>query len=212
MQVVGFKQITTQGSEGRAIGDSFFSAPGGAERTKQQVAIYAPLPKAAKAEPAEKVEDDGKGRNRNRNRDKDPSPYGRSGRRTEVERLEREPPRQPDFYGSGSRPPLNPNFAPTGAPATPATPATPGDTSSAPTYWGSTGGDLFNYADRLGDHNRQTGQWLGNIAAAQRREDGLFSRAFARALPPAPDPDDDNESVFSFLERANDLFGLGLKG
>jgi hypothetical protein len=165
---------------------------------KHQLAIYAPSAPAAK-EPAPAA--------------KEPAPAAKSsapisvggatGNYATVEKLEQEAPEAPNFYDTANSFPQNPNFSPTGAPGV------GGGNGSSPIYWDRTAENLFSYSDRLKDHNRQTGQWLSNIAAQDRKESESYLQNFARALPPAPSADQANESVLSFLEQANKRLGFG---
>ena len=128
---------------------------------------------------------------------------GATGNYATVENLEQEAPEAPNFYDTANSFPVNPNYSPTGS----GVGGSGG--SSSPIYWDRTAENLFSYSDRLGDHNRQTAQWLSNIGAADRGESDAYLQNFARALPPAPDPNEANESVLSFLEQANKRLGFG---
>jgi hypothetical protein len=128
---------------------------------------------------------------------------GATGNYATVEKLEQEAPEAPNFYDTANSFPQNPNFSPTGAPGV------GGGNGSSPIYWDRTAENLFSFSDRLKDHNRQTGQWLSNIAAQDRRESESYLQNFARALPPAPSADQANDSVLSFLEQANKRLGFG---
>jgi hypothetical protein len=128
---------------------------------------------------------------------------GATGNYATVEKLEQEAPEAPNFYDTANSFPVNPNYSPTGSGASGS------GAGPSPVYWDRTAENLFSYSDRLGDHNRDTAQWLGNIAAQDRRESSAYLQNFARALPPAPDPNEANESVLSFLEQANKRLGFG---
>jgi hypothetical protein len=128
---------------------------------------------------------------------------GATGNYATVERLEQEAPEAPNFYDTANSFPVNPNYSPTGS----GIGGSGG--SSSPIYWDRTAENLFSYSDRLGSHNRQTGQWLSSIGAADRRESDAYLQNFARALPKAPDSNQGNESVLSFLEQANKRLGFG---
>jgi hypothetical protein len=128
---------------------------------------------------------------------------GATGNYATVEKLEQKAPEAPNFYNTANSFPQNPNFSPTGAPGV------GGGNGSSPIYWDRTAENLFSYSDRLKDHNRQTGQWLSNIAAQDRKEGESYLQNFARALPPAPSADQANDSVLSFLEQANKRLGFG---
>jgi len=131
-----------------------------------------------------------------------PSTVGNAtGNYATVERLEQEAPEQPNFYDTANSFPQNPNFSPTGVPGV-------GSGGSNPIYWDRTGENLLSYSDRLGGHNRETGQWLSNIAAQDRKESSAYLNNFARSLPKAPDPNESNESVLNFLEQANKRLGF----
>jgi hypothetical protein len=123
-----------------------------------------------------------------------------------VDRLEQESPKGPNFYDTANSFPVNPNYSPTGSGARGS------GAGPSPVYWDRTAENLFSYSDRLGDHNRDTAQWLSNIAAQDRRESSAYLQNFARALPKAPDPNEANESVLSFLEQANKRLGFTMGG
>jgi len=176
---------------------------------KHQLAIYAPVAPAGGRSGSGKKDPGKKDPGKKNPATKDPvkrdpiSVGGATGDYRTVEKLEQEAPKAPNFYDTANSFPVNPNYSPTGS-------GVAGSGGSAnPIYWDRTAENLFSYTDRLGEHNRQTGQWLSDIGAADRRESDAYLQNFARALPPAPDPNEANESVLSFLEQANKRLGFG---
>jgi hypothetical protein len=148
---------------------------------KHQLAIYAPV-----AQAQEKADSGKKDPHTKDPRTRYPITVdGATGNYATVDRLRQEAPEAP-------------NYSPTGSGGS--------GSGAGPNsiYW-----NPFSYSDRLGDHNRQTAQWLSGIGAAARRESDAYLQNFARALPKAPDPNEANESVLSFLEQANERLGFG---
>jgi hypothetical protein len=172
---------------------------------KHQLAIYAPSAPAVK-KPAPAAKKPAPAAKKPAPPAKSSAPIsvgGATGNYATVEKLEQKAPKAPNFYDTANSFPQNPNFSPTGAPGV------GGGNGSSPIYWDRTAENLFSYSDRLKDHNRQTGQWLSNIAAQDRKESESYLQNFARALPPAPSADQANDSVLSFLEQANKRLGFG---
>ncbi len=186
MAVSRYVTVTDPGRQLGRVGN-YATAGGG----KHQLAIYAPV-----AQAQEKADSGKKGSGKEHLRTKDPHTKdprtrypitvdGATGNYATVDRLRQEAPEAP-------------NYSPTGSGGS--------GSGAGPNsiYW-----NPFSYSDRLGDHNRQTAQWLSGIGAAARRESDAYLQNFARALPKAPDPNEANESVLSFLEQANERLGFG---
>jgi hypothetical protein len=201
MSVAGFVTITDPGRRSGMAPNTGYSQVGGG---KHQLAIYAPSAPAAKQPKSSGKGGSTKAPSGSSSGGSAPiSVGGATGNYATVEKLEQEAPEAPNFYDTANSFPQNPNFSPTGAPGV------GGGNGSSPIYWDRTAENLFSFSDRLKDHNRQTGQWLSNIAAQDRRESESYLQNFARALPPAPSADQANESVLSFLEQANKRLGFG---
>jgi hypothetical protein len=209
MSVAGFVTITDPGRRSGMAPNTGYSQVGGG---KHQLAIYTPStptvkqPKSSSKTGSTKTSPGSGSGSSSYSSSASPEPIsvgGATGNYATVERLEQEAPEAPNFYDTANSFPQNPNFSPTGAPGV------GGGSDSSPIYWDRTAENLFSFSDRLKDHNRQTGQWLSNIAAQNRRESESYLQNFARALPPAPSADQANDSVLSFLEQANKRLGFG---